>query len=98
MPVFIEVKNLTVDFDGLKALKNVSLNINEGEVVGILGKSGSGKTILMHVLRGTESFENISGEVIYHLVHLGHVLNGSFFHLTQFTVSLSAFSPENRRR
>ncbi len=67
MPVFIEVKNLTVDFDGLKALKNVSLNINEGEVVGILGKSGSGKTILMHVLRGTESFDNISGEVIYHL-------------------------------
>ncbi len=67
MPVFIEVKNLTVDFDGLKALKNVNLSINEGEVVGILGKSGSGKTILMHVLRGTESFENISGEVIYHL-------------------------------
>ena len=67
MSVFIEVKNLTVDFDGVKALKNVSLTINEGEVVGILGKSGSGKTILMHVLRGTESFENISGEVIYHL-------------------------------
>ena len=67
MPVFIEVKNLTVDFDGLKALKNVNLSINEGEIVGILGKSGSGKTILMHVLRGTESFENISGEVIYHL-------------------------------
>ncbi|HPS90218.1 MAG TPA: ATP-binding cassette domain-containing protein, partial [Methanosarcina vacuolata] len=67
MPVFIEVKNLTVDFDGHKALKNVNLSINEGEIVGILGKSGSGKTILMHVLRGTESFENISGEVIYHL-------------------------------
>ncbi|MHB8101658.1 MAG: methyl coenzyme M reductase system, component A2 [Methanosarcina sp.] len=67
MPVFIEVKNLTVDFDGLKTLKNVNLNINEGEIVGVLGKSGSGKTILMHVLRGTESFENISGEVIYHL-------------------------------
>ena len=67
MPIFIEVKNLTVDFDGVKALKKVSLSINEGEVVGILGRSGSGKTILMHVLRGTESFDNISGEVIYHL-------------------------------
>ncbi|HEY3361300.1 MAG TPA: ABC transporter ATP-binding protein, partial [Methanosarcina sp.] len=42
MPVFIEVKNLTVDFDGHKALKNVNLSINEGEIVGILGKSGSG--------------------------------------------------------
>jgi len=67
MSVFIEVKNLTVDFDGVKVLKNVNLSLNEGEVVGILGKSGSGKTILMHVLRGTEAFENISGEVIYHL-------------------------------
>jgi methyl coenzyme M reductase system, component A2 len=67
MPAFIEIKNLTVDFDGLKALKNVNLSINEGEIIGVLGKSGSGKTILMHVLRGTESFENISGEVIYHL-------------------------------
>jgi methyl coenzyme M reductase system, component A2 len=67
MSLFIEIKNLTVDFRGLKALKNLNLSINEGEIVGILGKSGSGKTILMHVLRGTEHFENISGEVIYHL-------------------------------
>jgi len=67
MPVFIEIKNLNVDFEGLKALKNLNLSINEGEIVGVLGKSGSGKTILMHVLRGTESYKNISGEVIYHL-------------------------------
>lgn len=67
MQVFIEVKNLTVDFDGLSALKNVNLSINEGEIIGVLGKSGSGKTILMLVLRGTTPFENISGEVIYHL-------------------------------
>jgi len=43
MPVFIEVKNLTVDFDGLKALKNVNLSIKEGEIVGILGKAVPGK-------------------------------------------------------
>ena len=71
MPVFIEIKNLALDFNGIKALKNVNLSISEGEIVGILGKSGSGKTILMHVLRGTESFENISGEVIYHLARCG---------------------------
>ena len=48
-------------------LKDVNLSINEGEIVGVLGKSGSGKTILMHVLRGTESFKTISGEVINYL-------------------------------
>ena len=67
MLVLINIKNLTVDLDGLKVLKDINLSINEGEIVGVLGKSGSGKTILMHVLRGTESFENISGEVIYYL-------------------------------
>lgn len=67
MAVFIEIKNLTVEFDGTRVLKNVNLNINEGEVVGILGRSGAGKTVLMHVLRGVEEYKNASGEVIYHL-------------------------------
>ncbi|MFP4654640.1 MAG: methyl coenzyme M reductase system, component A2 [Methanohalobium sp.] len=67
MVLFIEIKNLTVDFDGIKALKNINLDINEGEVVGILGRSGAGKTVLMHVLRGIEEYKNASGEVIYHL-------------------------------
>ncbi|ADI74649.1 methyl coenzyme M reductase system, component A2 [Methanohalobium evestigatum Z-7303] len=67
MTLFIEIKNLTVDFDGTSVLKNVNLNINEGEVVGILGRSGAGKTVLMHVLRGVEEYKNASGEVIYHL-------------------------------
>ncbi len=67
MGLFIEVKNLTINYEGVQVLKNINLSINEGEVVGILGRSGSGKTILMHVLRGVEEYENISGEVIYHL-------------------------------
>ncbi|WMW26264.1 methyl coenzyme M reductase system, component A2 [Methanolobus sediminis] len=67
MALFIEVKNLTLEFDGVKVLKDINLTINEGEVLGILGRSGSGKTVLMHVLRGVEEYEGISGEVIYHL-------------------------------
>ena len=68
MAVFIEVKDLSLEFDGVKVLKNINLTINEGEVLGILGRSGSGKTVLMHVLRGVEEYEGISGQVIYHLV------------------------------
>lgn len=76
MALFIEVKNLTLEFDGVKVLKGINLTINEGEVLGILGRSGSGKTVLMHVLRGVEEYEGISGEVIYHLAKCdkcGHI-------------------------
>lgn len=68
MSVFIEIKNLSVGFDDVDVLKNINLTINEGESVGILGKSGAGKSILMHVLRGVEEFEHISGQVLYHIV------------------------------
>ncbi|MDY0267429.1 MAG: methyl coenzyme M reductase system, component A2 [Methanimicrococcus sp.] len=67
MSAFIEVKNLSVDFNGKYVLKNVNLTVEEGEVVGILGKSGCGKTILMHVLRGTEQIGRVVGEVLYHV-------------------------------
>lgn len=66
MTLLVEVKNLSVDFGGKPVLNNVSFNIEEGEVIGILGKSGSGKTVLMHVLRGTEKLGNVSGSVVYH--------------------------------
>lgn len=67
MTLFIEIKNLRVGFDGVDVLKDINLNINEGEILGILGKSSAGKSILMHVLRGVEEFNDISGNVIYHL-------------------------------
>src|SRR3989304_848196 len=67
MTLFIEIKNLRVGFDGVDVLKDINIDINEGETLGILGKSSAGKSILMHVLRGVEKFDDISGSVIYHL-------------------------------
>ncbi|MFA4935896.1 MAG: methyl coenzyme M reductase system, component A2 [Candidatus Methanoperedens sp.] len=67
MTLFIEIKNLRVGFDGVDVLKDINLEIKEGEILGILGKSSAGKSILMHVLRGVEAFDDISGSVIYHL-------------------------------
>jgi len=64
---FIEIRDLTVRFGDVEALRNVNLEIEEGESLGILGRSGSGKSVLLHVLRGVEPFENISGNVIYHV-------------------------------
>ncbi|HEY9206046.1 MAG TPA: methyl coenzyme M reductase system, component A2 [Candidatus Methanoperedens sp.] len=67
MTLFIEIKDLRVGFDGVDVLKNINLDIKEGEILGILGKSSAGKSILMHVLRGVEAFDDVSGSVIYHL-------------------------------
>lgn len=67
MTLFIEIKNLRVGFDGVDVLKDINLEIKEGEILGILGKSSAGKSILLHVLRGVEEFNDISGNVIYHL-------------------------------
>jgi methyl coenzyme M reductase system, component A2 len=67
MTLFIEIKNLRVGFNGIDVLNDINLDIEEGELLGILGKSGAGKSVFMHVLRGVEAFDDISGSVIYHL-------------------------------
>jgi methyl coenzyme M reductase system subunit A2 len=64
---FIEIRDLTVRFGDVVALRNINLVINEGESVGILGRSGCGKSVLMHVLRGVEAFSGMTGSVIFHV-------------------------------
>jgi methyl coenzyme M reductase system subunit A2 len=63
---FISVKDLCMDFDGKRVLNNVSFEIPEGEIVGVIGRSGAGKSVLMHLLRGVEQ-PPTSGSVIYHV-------------------------------
>ncbi len=63
---FIRVRNLTMDFQGERALDNISFDIGQGEILGIIGRSGSGKTVLMHLLRGIDQ-PPTSGSVVYHM-------------------------------
>ncbi len=46
----------------IEALKNVSFSVRQGEILGLVGKSGGGKSTLMKILRGMESFD--SGRVL----------------------------------
>ncbi|AGB01296.1 methyl coenzyme M reductase system, component A2 [Methanoregula formicica] len=62
----ITVENLCMDFDGNRVLKNISFEIGEGEILGIIGRSGAGKTVLMHLIRGVEQ-PPTSGKIIYHM-------------------------------
>jgi len=62
----ITVDNICMDFDGTHALRNISFEIAEGEILGIIGRSGAGKTVLMHIMRGVEQ-PPTSGKIIYHV-------------------------------
>ena len=64
---FIEIKNVTKTFDGVNILKNLNITINEGTVLGILGRSGSGKSALINMLRGMKEYKPDEGQIIYNL-------------------------------
>lgn len=48
----LEVRKVTVDFAGLRAVDNVSFTLKKGELVGVIGPNGSGKTTLFNVISG----------------------------------------------
>lgn len=56
------IKNLNKSFKNNHVLKNISFNLEKGEIGVILGKSGAGKTTLIRCLNGLEQFD--SGEIV----------------------------------
>lgn len=52
MPALLEISALAKRFGGVAALAGVSLSIDDGEIVGIIGPNGSGKTTLLNVVTG----------------------------------------------
>jgi methyl coenzyme M reductase system subunit A2 len=63
---FISVNDLSMDFDDTRVLNNVSFEIPEGEIIGVIGRSGAGKSVLMHLMRGVEQ-PPTKGSIIYHM-------------------------------
>jgi putrescine transport system ATP-binding protein len=54
-PDFVRIENVTKTFAGLPAVKNVSIDIDKGELFALLGGSGCGKTTLLRMLAGFET-------------------------------------------
>jgi ABC-type polar amino acid transport system ATPase subunit len=64
----VDVRSLVKGFDGLTILNGISLSVARGEVCGIVGPSGGGKTTFLRCLNGLEDFQagevHIAGEVL----------------------------------
>lgn len=67
----IEVKNLNKTFGRLQALKDISLTIENGDIVSLIGPSGSGKSTLCRCIHGLETHD--SGEILLD----GEIMNPS---------------------
>ena len=59
----LEVKDLEVYYGMINALKGISFEVNEGEVVALIGANGAGKTTTLHTVTGLLSAK--SGSIIY---------------------------------
>jgi branched-chain amino acid transport system ATP-binding protein len=78
--MLLEVKNLTVYYDTVLALDDISLNISEGEIVAMIGPNGAGKSTALKAICGLVKLksgeilfrgENINGNQPYQLVEKG---------------------------
>lgn len=48
----LEVKNLSISFAGIKAVRNLSFSLEEGEILGLIGPNGSGKSTTVNMISG----------------------------------------------
>ena len=75
----LQLKGITKSFDTVKVLKNITISLKKGEILGLVGENGSGKSTLMNILGGV--YQRDGGEIL---------LNGKPFEPTSPKVSQAA--------
>jgi branched-chain amino acid transport system permease protein len=63
-PVMLTIAGVDKSFEGVQALRNVTLDVREGEVLGLLGPNGSGKSTLINVVSG--HYRPDAGRIVFH--------------------------------
>ena len=65
MTTLLEMRKITKTFPGVKALSDVDLRVEEGEIHALVGENGAGKSTLMKVLSGVYPHGSYEGEIYY---------------------------------
>ena len=63
MSALLEVKDLSVYYGVIQALKGISFHVDKGEVVALIGANGAGKTTTLHTLSGLIDADK--GDILY---------------------------------
>lgn len=66
----LKVNDLHVHYGAIHAIKGISFEVNEGEIVSLIGANGAGKTTILHVVSGL--IKPTNGEIVF----IGNKLNG----------------------
>ena len=61
----LEMKHITKTFPGVKALDDVNIVVEEGEIHALVGENGAGKSTLMSVLSGIYPYGTYEGDIVY---------------------------------
>ena len=60
----LQMENITMQFGGVVAVNNLSLEVNEGEIVALIGPNGAGKTTAFNVITGV--YQPTNGQALFH--------------------------------
>ena len=71
----LELEHIQKSFDGVPVLKDISLQVADGEIVSILGPSGCGKTTLLNLILGIVDAD--SGRICYDALRRSEATGGS---------------------
>lgn len=63
--IILEMSHITKDFSGVKALDDVNLQVERGEIHALCGENGAGKSTLMNVLSGVWPYGTYTGDISY---------------------------------
>ena len=76
-PSLLQLRNLRKDYGGLRAVDDVSLELPEGAIIGLIGPNGSGKSTLINLIAGTTDLT--TGEIIFDADNINKLMPDQVF-------------------